>query len=236
MTSPSEYAAAFRKGKKTNTEGLCARVLKGVNSTDFSVLSPEQERRVVFFMGPDGLRDLPGLSGHDILKRIGYDNRYIKDCVNKGKIFKLAVFKNGESIRLADWDGAVDVVKAAYPEVAEKVESRRSELKKESLSSIQSHSDGFDMMETYLNGPEENRFMTPERLAESDGTLVDVRAFLFHSCGLRSLYAGDGYTRNEENVRGLTEYIGANGPVDAFGEFEIIDLDVKIPRNRVANK
>ena len=42
---------------------------------------------------------------------------------------------------------------------------------------------------------------------ESEGTLIDVRAFLYHTIHLRELFSGDGFTSDEDGQKGLKEYM-----------------------------
>ncbi|MCK4383457.1 MAG: hypothetical protein KAW66_09215 [Candidatus Lokiarchaeota archaeon] len=78
-------------------------------------------------------------------------------------------------------------------------------------------------------GPEDKNFMTYERFNNSEGTLTDVRAFLYHTIHLRELFSGDGFTYEEEGNKGLKEYIAPNCRLEELGEYYLIDMNISLP-------
>ena len=65
-------------------------------------------------------------------------------------------------------------------------------------------------------------YMTAERLLENGGSVWAVRAFLYHSIGLRDLYRGDGFSWTHANERGVAEYLTRN-----YARSEIVNLNVE---------
>eukprot|EP01094_Clydonella_sp_ATCC50884_P030437 TRINITY_DN9936_c0_g1_i1.p1 TRINITY_DN9936_c0_g1~~TRINITY_DN9936_c0_g1_i1.p1 ORF type:complete len:271 (+),score=52.00 TRINITY_DN9936_c0_g1_i1:114-926(+) len=56
-----------------------------------------------------------------------------------------------------------------------------------------------------------------------------VRAFLFHTMGLRGLYRGDGYTWTHDNRRGIAEYLCRNCPRSQLS-LGVSPLSIDIPK------
>ena len=63
----------------------------------------------------------------------------------------------------------------------------------------------------------------------SEGTLIDVRAFLYHIVHLRELFSGDGFTYEEDGKKGLREYIAPNCRLEELGEYHLIDMNINLP-------
>lgn len=228
MTTPADYADALLAGDPTRvsaqSSALCGRVLRGIAAADFETLTPDPNRRLVFLMGEDGLKTLGGLDEDGVLNAIGYEASFVASERAKGTRFRLAVFTSGEALKLADWDGALDVIAATYPALKDILERQRDALKSTPLAEIVKGAP-FDLAEVKNAGTSDPRYTTADRLAESEGTLFDVRAFLWHTCDLRELYAGDGYTRDASGKKGVMEYIAQNIALDQLGPHALVDLD-----------
>ncbi len=115
------------------------------------------------------------------------------------------------------------MVSEIYPEVKKKIYNRLEELKNTPFSEIEKRADR-KFNEIDKNGTEDSNFMTYERFKQSEGTLVDVRAFLYHTVHLRELFSGDGFTYEEDRQRGLKEYIAPNCKLEELGEYHLIDM------------
>ena len=78
-------------------------------------------------------------------------------------------------------------------------------------------------------GPKDKNFMTYKRFNNSEGTLIDLRAFLYHTVHLRELFSGDGFTYEEGGKKGLKEYIAPNCSLEELGEYLLIDMNINLP-------
>lgn len=226
-----EYAKLFRGQAISGVEGLCGRIIRGKKSDDFKTLTDDPDRKLVMLMGPDGLEKLLGKNGHDMLVEIGYEAEYIKHKVKEGNQFKLVVFREGGAAKLATWKNVVEVVAEVYPDIAHKLYQNLDDMENTSFAKIERMA-GFDFDEIDKKGKSDSRFMTYERFQKCTGTLVEARAFLYFTIHLRELFSGDGYTYTYDGRRGLKEYIVANKPIADLGENEVIDIDVKIPKQK----
>ena len=71
------FKNAFLEGEIVDTTGLHARILRGKCDEDFLTMSDDPDRRLVMFMGSDGLAKMSGKSTYDRLVSIGYKYNYI---------------------------------------------------------------------------------------------------------------------------------------------------------------
>ncbi|MBN2154198.1 MAG: hypothetical protein JW839_22275 [Candidatus Lokiarchaeota archaeon] len=229
---PNEFVRVFRDPASQNppVTGLCGRILRGRQPEDFETMTDDPERKLVMLMASDGLARLVGKSDYDALLLIGYEKDYIKHKMEDGYEFKLVVFKEGGAIKLATWDNVAEAVAAVYPDARKKLYRRLKDLKRKPFREIQAKAgEGYDLDAAFRRGPSDPGFMTYERLKAAKGSLVDVRAFLFHAVQLRALFSGDGYTYDEDGTRGLKEYIAPNKRLDDLGEHAVVDLHPVIP-------
>ena len=226
-----EYELVFKSGHTaTSVAGLCGRVIRGTKPADFLTLTDDPKRKLVLLMGPDGLQLLLGKSGLEALQVIGYEPEYIRRKVLvEHNDFKLVVFKEGRDAVLATWDNVIMVVSRVYPEVTVMLKRNRDALKTQSFDQIE-RTAGYDFGEVDKNGVNDPRFITYERLQASRGTLVVVRAFLYHTVHLKEQYSGDGYTYDDRGNRGLKEYIVVNKPIGDLGDHALIDIDVQLQK------
>ena len=70
-----------------------------------------------------------GLSGWEMLMKVGYDADYARGKVNDGFGFKMVVFAEGAQAKPATWDNLIDMVKVVYPHLAQYIEPHRAALK-----------------------------------------------------------------------------------------------------------
>ena len=229
----NEYAEFFKTGRKAvgTVTGLCGRIIRGKKPEDFETLTDDPLRKLVLLVGPDGLENLLGKTGYDMLIEIGYDKDYLVRKVKEGNEFKLVVFPEGGPAKLATWDNVIEVVSGVYPEVASKLWSNLNALKSTPFKDIETKA-GFDFSEVDKIGPSDLRYMTYDRFKASAGSLMDARAFLYFTIHLRELFSGDGYTYTNEGRRGLMEFIVPNKPIRELGDNEILDIEVDISTAR----
>lgn len=231
VNTVQDYAAALRSGASATVEGLCGRIIRGKSPNDFLTLTDDPTRKIVMLVDPDGLTQMLGKTGYQMLIEVGYEPDYLDHKVAEGNQFKLVVFPEGGAAQLATWDNTIDMVCAVYPDVAAPIRACRQALKTRSFESIQAEA-GFNFLEVEKAGDNDLRFMTYERFVQSVKTLADVRAFLYFSVHLRELYSGDGWTYDAAGRRGVREYIIPNKPIAELGENQIIDINVIIPNTK----
>merc|ERR1712232_1237701 len=213
--------------------GLWGRILHG-HDGDFEFLTPNPKRKVVFTLGPLGLVDMiRATDGFEMLQLIGYDEAYIRRKVGEGERFKLVVASvDSQSGVRATWDNMLNMVQQAYPELGPKIEVHRDALKNYTYEEICSLPGGFDIAEAQASCPTgPNCYDSPERLAVSEGSLVQVRAFLLHTLNLNSLYSGDGWTYQEDGTRTNPEYGALNRNLTLISNRLVIDLCVELPES-----
>jgi len=225
-----EYKDLFVEGKKTTLPitGICGRILRGKSPKDFETLTDDPDRKLIMLMGGDGLERILGKSGYEALITIGYMLEYIEYKIKSGFEFKLVIFNEGEIAKLATWDNVAHIVSEIYPQAKIKIYSKLAELKSTPYSEIERDANRkFNIIDKV--GPEDKNFMTYERFNNSEGTLIDVRAFLYHTIHLRELFSGDGFTYEEEGNKSLKEYIAPNCRLEELGEYYLIDMNISLP-------
>lgn len=226
--SPQEYVRIFKSEEvpERPISGLAGRILRGKTPEDFRTFSDDPDRKIVMFIGPDGLQKIIGKTGYEMLQVIGYQPDYLRHKVNEGNEFKLVVLPEGTA-KIANWDNVIDMVCEIYPDIAHKIKKHRSQLKSTFFREIERQV-GYRFLDVEKAGKSDERFMTYDRFLKSSGTLADVRAFFYFSIHLRELYRGDGYT-DENGKRGPMEYVASNIPIADIPDHKIIDIDVKLP-------
>lgn len=208
--------------------GLFGRIVRGNCDQDFLSLSEDPRRKVVFLLDSQGLSELPGMSGYQMLIHVGHTPAEIhRRVVEQGKSFKLVLFPDSHAVRLANWDGVLEAVIEAYPEHAASMQRHRDALERFSLTEIEQQV-GFKFADVFEH---DLRFMTSERFANSEQTLWQTRAFLYHIVQLRELFSGDGFTHTADGRRGVREYLIPNRAIEQLAHRTIVDIDVKVPIN-----
>jgi hypothetical protein len=206
------FTARFGAGESFSSPspaaGFAGRVLRGRRDEDFLTLSDDPQRRIVFLLDAGAMENMVGLSGGGILRRIGYDGAFIAQLLARNTRFKLALLPL-ITMRLATWDNLLDLVVEAYPDWREKIAGSRETLKR----------------------------LDYDRVIASGGTATEVRQFLHDRLNVNRLFAGDGFTRHEnehENERSLpgpgsryAEYAALNRPLKEFSAYCLIDFPVQ---------
>lgn len=196
-TNLQAFTSAFQNRQRAegSAKGLFGRIIRGTRPEHFASLTHESDRLIVLLLGQDGLENLLGLTGRQVLVDIiKYTDHHIQDLIAEGYQFKLAVFEgNPAEVLLATWDNTVDIAARTYPLVKDKLFARLDALKLATFQEIQQAAT-FDFYKAYKAGDKHPDFMTYDRLQKASGTLVEVRAFLFNVLHLREPYEGTGYT------------------------------------------
>ena len=224
------YVDLFVSGKTSVAPitGLAGRIIRGIEEDDFLTLSDDSSRKIVMLVDPDGLSNMLGKTGYEMLIEIGYEPDYLEYKIKEGNQFKLVIFPDGEAAKLATWDNLFEMLIQVYPKTKGLVEKYRDILKTKSFEEIESES-GFKFLEVEKLGEVDPRYMTYDRLDLDNASLSEFRAFLYFSVHLRELYSGDGWTRLSSGEKGVQEYIIPNVPISQLGESRVINIYVPLP-------
>ena len=225
----SRYRQLFENNQSAQVSGLCGRIIRGTRPKDFMTLTDDPNRKLVMLMGPDGLEQIMSQTGYEALVTIGYEPNYIvRKVVDEGNQFKLVVFAEGGEAKLATWENVAEIVGSVYPLVASSLCRSLDFFKSTSFQEIEKTA-GFNFAKVDKLGATDNRFMTYERFIASGRDAIAARQFLYFTIHLRELFSGDGYTYDAQGNRGLMEYIVPNKPLAELGNYELIDMPVKVP-------
>lgn len=208
VADPAEYAQAFREGRTGAAQGLCGRILRG---QDFTRLTDDPRRKLVFVLGEDGLDALVGRSTLQMLELVGYTPAYIRRKLDEGSRFKLVVFRRDQA-ELATWENAVRLTGEAYPAASARLRGQLPTLRSTSFAL-----EGW--AEVDRMGPADPRFVTLERYLAGPDNAAAARAFLYFTGHLRELFRGDGRTAG-----GLSEFLMVDRALTELGEYRLIDL------------
>ncbi len=228
MTNTQKFVRLLHEGGRGSARGVYGRIVR-ISIGQPLALCEETDRLLVLVMGPSGLSKLVGKTGYEMLDSIGYTRKYIRRKLAEGCQFKLLVFARPLDARVATWRNVVFAAAELYPEVACTLIHALPTLETTEFAKFEQQS-GFVWADVDKAGPDDERFMTVERLLASDGTALDVRRFFYHVLRLSELYTGDGYTKTNDNKRGVQEHAIRTVEIEDLDDCEIVDLDVKIPR------
>lgn len=233
MNSSESFIRALQGKPKTLTAARaycrCGRIVRTLEPQP-TRLADENNRRVVMVMGPSSLSCLVGKTGYEMAVEIGHRHEYIAHKVELGYKFYLVVFDRPKcGLKLATWRNCIEIIASAYPQAAEMIRRALPHLKKTDYSVYEDMA-GFSFEAVDLNGADDERYMTLERLLVSDGSPLAVRRFLYHVTRLTELYEGNGYTFTHDGKRGVREYIMLNRPLSELQGMALMPLDVTLPR------
>ena len=216
---------------------LIGRILKGKTSKDFKTLNKyNSQRKTVFIISSLQLKKMIDKSGYQILIDIGYPKDYIQNVKKNKEKFRLILISKEEAdnklkMKLATWDNVIDLMKIVYPDISDRLERHRNGLKNTPYKKIIKMNNGKDFKD--VKGPDDPKFMTYQKYLNSEDTLVNTRAFLFHTEGLNNLYKGDGFTYNEKGEKGIKEYITKDIEVKKLKNYKYLDLKINIPKTHI---
>ena len=199
-------------------------------------LSFDEWKRLSWVFGPEAIRRFLGKTPREICLELGFGERWLDAKLEAGDEFVLAIFPSASAdVKRATWDGVEYLLKLHYPEVwGSKIRAhfpRIREIKKEDLYDIA----GYDMEAVNLVGrydhktgeSHENRYISLQRLVKREGTLIEVRQFLWDEIGLKRLYTGLGNTVNDNGEMGPPEYLAQNKKLAEIEGLASIDV---VPR------
>lgn len=220
------YVQAFNEQCRPEVpiSSLVGRVLRGTQELHFERLTADFDRRLALVTGADALHDFIGLSGREILAAIGYSASDVAFYQAAGAEFRLMVCAEAETFKgvAATWRNVLQAAEQAYPELVGLLVPHEAELQSRAFAEF-SRAAG-DIAARFMLGPNSPAFMTVARFLESDQSAASARAFLYHTLGLRELFAGDGYTRFPDGRRGISEYLVPNVPLKDVGTHAFIRL------------
>lgn len=226
LHSPHKNAIEFINTQEL--EGLHGRIIRGTHSDHFKYLNSDQNRKLAFLIGSDGLTMLKDKNGHEILVAIGYPLEYIEQIANQGNQFKLVLFSEHNGAQIATWHNLLHQAAEAYPDIADDLLRHQKSLEVLPFEHYENAA-GYQFRDVEKVGKSDPRFMTYERYLNSSRSLLDTRAFLFFTLRLNELYSGDGYTYDYEGNRGLKEYIVPNQALEDFEDYLLLDIIVELP-------
>jgi len=228
----SSASATFNPSQSPCT-GLYGRIVRlRPPMTAVECLSKDPERlKVVFVMGDDGLGKMIGKAGLERLMAIGVTADYIREALANKSTFKLVIFSsfNGEKPPLATWETLVEVASELYPADGGKLYNQLEGLQSTPFKEIQRKT-GLNFFSVLGGGPTGEHYITPKKLATKlEGTLAEVRLFLYLYMDANELYAGDGWTRDEAGNRGVREYLMPDRLLKEMnGQYRVLDMLVEL--------
>lgn len=221
---PAAYVEMF-EGRQPAPEamsGVCGRVVRGRQQTDFERLAYADGRRLAWITGPAGLRGMIGRSGADIVDGIGKSSGWLREKLAEGMRWRLIVMPQAVCAR-ADWAGVFEMVGQHYPEVAAKVLRWREALQDPTLAaSIDPHL----VLGEVKDSAAHPDHMSLSRYRDCPDTALNARLFLWHSLGLNGQFVGDGWTRDERTGGRVEEFLTGNVSLAELPDHRVIDLHV----------
>lgn len=182
-------------------------------------LSFDEWKRLSWVFGPEAIRRFLGKSPREICLELGFGERWLDAKLERGHEFVLAVFPSAAAdVKRATWEGVEHLLKTHYSEVWDsKIKSRLPRIKELKVEDLYDMA-GYDMEAVNLVGrydPEtgeshDSRYISLQRLLKREGTLIEVRQFLWDEIGLKRLYTGLGNTVNDDGEVGPPEYLAQN--------------------------
>uniref|UniRef100_A0A7S2UYZ7 Uncharacterized protein n=1 Tax=Fibrocapsa japonica TaxID=94617 RepID=A0A7S2UYZ7_9STRA len=206
------------------------------NEIDANLLSDDRWKRLSWIFGPDAVRNFIGIDARGICLLLGFGEEWLDRKLASGTRFKLAIFpKTSVDGTLATWDGVENVVQKYYPEVWGKVENHMPEIRSTDFTEIQRLA-GYDMQAVNLVGrrgraydvdgeSDSEHYISLQRLQRREGTLVQVRQFLWDEIGIKGLFVGDGRTQNDAGEQGPREFLARNLPINDIEGHIVIEVN-----------
>lgn len=228
--------------QKNNQNLLCfqqlaGRVTRGSKEEHFIYLQKNRDaKKFAWVIGDDGLTLFLRYSNLQALRLLGHTDQWIRKRLEEGEHFRLGIFPRSDRCVLATWDGVLTLIDQYYSShISQKVRQHIETLKQMTYDEIEararlSYLNGasyFDVNELAIDGySNDSRFMSDERFTECEGTLEEVRGFLYNRLGLSRLYDGNGFTKDENGRLNVREYLQLNIPVRDIPGFRYLDLPI----------
>jgi hypothetical protein len=188
----------------------------------------------VFVSNAAASAELLGKNGWDCLMQIGYPDDWVRnDLLPPGpdhRDFEMIAFPE-TSCHPATWEEFLGVVATAYPEVADDCCKHLATLK--SLGAFKDRGWSYYCSQLgYDIGAQKkgtDTYMNLANYLKSPRDVAHFRAFLAHACYANKLFAGDGYTYNDEGVKQAEEFVMADMEIAQIKGVARCDMDVQAP-------
>ena len=219
---------------------LSGRMIHGTPADpDFGtgLLSSDRWKRLSWCFAPDALEGFLGKDTYEVCLMLGFGRSWLDAKIPEGKRFKLAIFPSEEvDAKPATWEGVADLVKSNYPEVWLKVAAHLPQIQSMSFADIEELA-GYNIEKANMKGrkggahdtegeSEDLNYTSLQRLLKRDGTLVQIRQFLYDELGLKKLFTGDGSTINDDGTPGPREYLAKNVALESIEGCVVVDAPV----------
>lgn len=211
-------------------DGMCGRIVKSKDFQSLENMSSEVDRKLIFLIGDDGLGQLSGKNGYEMLILIGYPTKIIEYLTNQNYTFKLLVFPQNDA-KVATWENVLGLTAEVYPKIAEDLFRHQEAMKTLAFEEFELAA-GYKFVDVQKIGQQDPRYMTYERYVNSSRNFFETRAFLYFTVQLNALFAGDGYTYDEEGNRGIKEYISINRKLTELKSYKLLDIHLESARQK----
>lgn len=229
--TPKEIAFAFLNGgrfPRPLPRKIFGRILRGTTQKDFTTMTPDFDRRTVIAYGCDGIQHLYGRSGYEMLIEVGYAPEEITRLVGEYTIFRFLIFQEDTAIVPATWGNVLRIAQQAYPLARKQFKIQHVRLLESLKIKVMEQEYGIAFSDAARRGPTHKLFMTEQRLAKCKGLAREIRAFLWHTMGLREQFTGEGHTQTDGGDEGVSEFIMLNRPIVEL-DHVLLNLSVELP-------
>eukprot|EP00581_Thalassiosira_minuscula_P003013 CAMPEP_0183743194 /NCGR_PEP_ID=MMETSP0737-20130205/65092_1 /TAXON_ID=385413 /ORGANISM="Thalassiosira miniscula, Strain CCMP1093" /LENGTH=256 /DNA_ID=CAMNT_0025978803 /DNA_START=791 /DNA_END=1561 /DNA_ORIENTATION=+ len=203
---------------------LSGRVIHGrVGVQGFgSLLSADRWKRLSWVFGPEALHQFLRKSSREICILLGFGEEWLDAKLARGVEFEVAVFPSASvAAKLANWEGVQQLLEHHYKKVwTTKISIHWKQIVNTAFEDIEKMA-GYKMLTVNLVGrydhdtgeSNDERYISLQRLLKREGTMVEVRQFLWDEIGLKGNYTGTGFTKDDNGNSGPPEYLARNMPL-----------------------
>ncbi|CAB9506314.1 expressed unknown protein [Seminavis robusta] len=189
--------------------GLGARILSGRPELGHFDYLSRPSQIYPFVIGSESLGLCAGKTSLEILRLIGFDDKYIQNELKNGAEFRMVLFAADETFQMVSptWDNLLALTYAESMEAGKRLEKHLPVLKPKPFDELVAET-GIDF--DYLPGDMHRSVNTIHKYAalpDECDTVAHARAFLSATWKCTRLFQGDGYTMDELGNRGVREFI-----------------------------
>jgi len=195
----------------------------------FNRLIPRPDMKTAWVTAPDALLEFMDRTPAEITRYLEIADDLVIRRLERGWVYKLMVFPVGPESGCvqADWDGLVNTMCKCYPTVADKLRARLPELRGTPLEEIKRQAAAQDKDWDMVKAGDAGGAAPVKTLADlerAEGTLPEVRQFLWCWVGANDRFVGDGYVKGTKTP----EYIAENRELKDIASCVLIDLNLDI--------